>query len=513
MPFRADLALSPAVTRLAYLLMAAGFAAVACVLVLASWQDTFAGFSWDDSYYLLMADRMSPFVGHKVAALPAIVHQRSYPPMYPLLLAMAGAGSGAIGAAHLATTLALVAGLGFFYLWLRRESIDAVSAWCLTLACALSPVTILHFQTLWSEHLYLALSMACLLCVTGRERDDPQWWLAAVLVAACAATRTAGWSLVAAFVVVVLASGARPRAYLLALAIVPALAERLVNALSATGTPTYQGEMLAHLGEHLSVESLATMARSIWQALVTGLGGSAVFAAIAIVLAGLVWASRLRTWRIDAIYLATYLAVIAGWGFPEHAFRFIYPVMPLLIFYAFAGGREVWRRAWRLPAAMPAGALGLLVFIFAGVPGAVKLAGAQAEPAPAGLEDYRNTYLWTAMDPPAMRVPAARLRQAMISDMARLREVSGEDECVYTEFPPLVQMYGKRLAIDPPWNDLGEMGQAGGGCRWYYLLPMYRDEWPRYARQLPAGRYTVVHRTTMPDPEAGLDTLSILIRF
>jgi len=495
-------------------LMSLTAVAVAAVLVVGAWQDVFAGFAWDDAWYLLMADRYSPFGGGHAPALAQIIHQRSYPPLYPLYLALAGGGSESIGVAHLATSIALVASLVAAFAWLRREGEPVAGAWGLVLACAFAPSTMLQFQGLWSEHLYLGLSLGVMASLAGREPRAGQWWLAAALVALCALTRVAGWAMVAVFVPVVLWARPAGRGGLIALAIVPAAAERLSNALVAPGTPTYLGVFISGLEYQLSPDSLAANLGALWSAIEDSFGRGAVGAIAILLLALPVWLRRLRAGRIDAVYAPVYLGMIVAWMFPEHLRRFLFPLVPVVLFYAYCAVRALLRRIVPAHAEVAGAGAGLALFVLVAIPGAALLASALAAPAPAGLGPWRHTSLWLEMkDEPRLRESAAQLRRDMIGDMRFLGERSREGDCVYTEFPPVVQLYTKRVAVDPPWNDLGAIGADRWSCRWYYLVPMYRREWMQFRDGLPPGPYTVVRRTPMPDPRDPVGTLSLLLRY
>src|SRR5678815_4616641 len=85
------------------------------------WNHESAGFLSDDAVYLLMADGFSPFRPAEPGLTAYVMREALFPPLYPLLLAVLGAGSGTLVWAHVITTTTLVLALGIYGLWIKSE--------------------------------------------------------------------------------------------------------------------------------------------------------------------------------------------------------------------------------------------------------------------------------------------------------------------------------------------------------------------------------------------------------
>ena len=82
--------------------------------------------SSDSVRYLFMADYLSPYEaaagGHEPNLAEQVFSTAQFPPLYPLALALLGAGSHRIALAHLITTVFLLASLAAFFAWARQET-------------------------------------------------------------------------------------------------------------------------------------------------------------------------------------------------------------------------------------------------------------------------------------------------------------------------------------------------------------------------------------------------------
>ena len=107
------------IVALIFLVLSAGLYAF-------SWNSGSVGFLSDDAVYLLMADGFSPFRSAEPGLIAYVMRQTLFPPLYPLLLAVLGAGSGSLLWAHLITTTTLVLALGFYGLWIDSQIRDRV---------------------------------------------------------------------------------------------------------------------------------------------------------------------------------------------------------------------------------------------------------------------------------------------------------------------------------------------------------------------------------------------------
>src|SRR6185295_17153723 len=101
---------------------------------------TLAGFADDSVSYLVMAQVFSPYRDASQAVLAAFSREAFYPPLFPAVLALAGAAHD-IAWAHVLTALILAASLPVAYvlgvLWLEDRRAAALAVMCVVLLPAL----------------------------------------------------------------------------------------------------------------------------------------------------------------------------------------------------------------------------------------------------------------------------------------------------------------------------------------------------------------------------------------
>jgi hypothetical protein len=149
-------------------------------------------------------------------------------PLYPLLVRGGGWLLGSYVVAGVAISLAcLTAALAALHALTRLE-LDAVAARWTVIGLVLSPMSF-FFSAVYSEALFLALSVGCVLAA---RRD--RWWLAGLLGALAAATRSAGVLLVVPLVLLAWTQQPRPRD-VLAIALVPLGLLAFIAGLALTG--------------------------------------------------------------------------------------------------------------------------------------------------------------------------------------------------------------------------------------------------------------------------------------
>src|SRR3954471_6840651 len=102
------------------------------------WQAQLGTFADDSASYLIAAQALSPWQAASAPVAEAFRHQAAYPPLYPLLLAFAGA-AGNFFAAHALSALLVAAWLPLVYLLGVRWLENRWQAACAAFATALLP--------------------------------------------------------------------------------------------------------------------------------------------------------------------------------------------------------------------------------------------------------------------------------------------------------------------------------------------------------------------------------------
>ncbi len=482
-----------------------------------SYQISYAGFNWDDAYYLLMADKFSPYQEEVSVSVALTTGQRNYPPIYPLYMALFGGGSAHIGAAQLATAAALVIAFIAFHFWLIRQSINPVAALLLTTVAVLSPITLLHFQTLWSEHLYLALSISALLCLRLSDRNDKYWLLAGALVALASLTRSVGITLIAAFAIHAFINKPPRRGLLILIAALPFIAERSLNALLNSSSHRYELLFTSRSLQDLWL-SLSQSPFHYYSAWIKAFSfnphlPTIVLACVVMALAAIELFLRLKEKRVDAFYVLFYLVTIVLWPYPEHAYRFIYPVFFILLGYAAFSLLRCSRPVGTNPRGI-AHLMGILLFITVSIPAVLHTATRLSEPIPPHLADYRHTIIWIAGQDTVDAIDTAAARDRLIRDMRVIEEMTAEGSCVYTEFPPLVRLFAKRPALAPPWDRPAERYRFPLTCRYYYMIPPMLSGYGTSTGLPPdiPGRSTLMYLSNSPRDRTGREKLGVLLR-
>ena len=125
------------------------------------WQPTLATFADDSVSYLVMAQVFSPWQAATPAVAAAFSREAFYPPLFPMVLALAGAAH-QIAWAHVLTALLLAACLPLVYLLGARWLEDRRAAVAAVLCVALLPALWVNAKGILSEPLFCLLLLATL---------------------------------------------------------------------------------------------------------------------------------------------------------------------------------------------------------------------------------------------------------------------------------------------------------------------------------------------------------------
>jgi hypothetical protein len=448
--------------------------ATALLVVLFAW--TAARFAWqpglaslaDDSVsYLVMAQVFSPWQAASAPVAEAFAREAFYPPLFPLVLAVFGA-SHDIARAHAVTALLLACWLPLFYALAARWLGGRWAALAATLALASLPALWIQAKAVLSEPLFGLLLLALFL-VLEREGDDRgRRSLTAVLLAALVLTRSAALVAVAGYglwafarpgrdlrqrAIAALPAAAALAAYGAWVALRPAatsddylriVAERSASILQAAS-------VLAALGASAARQAVSMTEAWTGSLLIFWVEGSPVRPLLAgavgaLALAGL--GLRFVAWKADAWMSAAYLATFLAWPFYDQMTRFLLPLVPVLLLYAFWALGEGARRLRRAPA----GAQGVLALVVLSLtlPGLAFLQGrAKAE---GGLAEIVDWYRTPDLDEARRR---ARVHLDLMADMEEIRRATGPQDRVMWVTPSYLALLAGRRGVAAPAAELG----------------------------------------------------------
>ncbi len=341
-------------------------------------QPTLATFADDSVSYLVMAQVFSPFQAASPAIAEAFPREAFYPPLYALVLALAGAAHH-VPWAHALTALLLAAALPLVYL-LGARWLESRGAALAALACiVLLPSLWINTKGILSEPLFCLLLLMFFFCL---EKEKPTPWVLTLLLAALALTRTAALPMIAGYALwavtrrnlvlrerinAVLPAVAAVAAYGLWVLARPSMTEddyaRILLERGrgfAEGPGGFFGALTASLGRqaHAIGEGWAGSLMLFW---VEGRPLRYALASLVGVLALAGLALRFWRGRADAWVVAAYLATLLAWPFYEQMERFLFPVLPVLVLYAFFAGGEAMRAMERRPTLAHVVVAGLLL--------------------------------------------------------------------------------------------------------------------------------------------------------
>jgi len=448
------------------------------------------GFLADDALYLMMADIYSPY---REATGAAYDHVRQYshlPPIFSLLLAVAGAGVEQLSAARLVSAVCMAAAWALYLWWLHRAGVPRLTALLLAGFGAWTPATLIYTVDLWSEGLYVALVMVCLLLmqiVEPRVADAdrmlsmsrgpvagsslPVLLALGVTLTLVVATRSIGVALLPALLLTLRARGLRA----VAVVAVAAVATRLALSPFELGAaaPSYRGmfaqsysaepvaalwrqvsSVLADLPAAMVYDLFQWREPGVWQLVALALPGVAC---------SLGFGRELLAVRPMALYALGYFAIVLVWPFPGQTDRFLYPLLPCVLWFAWRGTTLIDRRG-------RAGLLLALLLFGLAAPGIVRTAQRAVTPLPQReLDSFRTTRYWldaTRRGNPVAAIEQLAARQRVAASIAA---VVPPTDCVYTLNVHLVLLHAQRPTFLPPPPPRMQAGPPWA-CRWFLLV-------------------------------------------
>jgi hypothetical protein len=284
-----------------------------------------AGFYWDDTWYLMMAESLSGRMEHQQLAW-SVLQLRQYPPLFPFALSLTGEVFVNQEKAFIMNALFLALSSGVAMAWFIRAGLPiATSALAATLLM-FNPIALYWLPTLFSEHLFILLTTSALFLTSFRSDRVTLWLGVGVLAGLSVATRNTGWALVAGVLVFLLLNFKSKPMLGFVLGLVAGL---LTIPFFKAGFPPPRSQLEQFI-ESLKVLNLEYLVQQV-KALLAGwqlLWGSAIGAIIAFVLMVPGLAIRLIRNRADSWYVVAYLTVLIIWPFPDHMSRFLWPVLP-----------------------------------------------------------------------------------------------------------------------------------------------------------------------------------------
>jgi hypothetical protein len=491
-------------------------------------QDGLGTFADDSVSYLVMAQAFSPWREASGPVAAVLAMEAFHPPLFPLLLALTGAAHD-IALAHTLNAVVLAACLPLaYYLGLRWLS-SSVAAGLATLCIVLLPATWIHVRGVLSEPLFCLALLAAMATIESRLQGWKRLAVLAVVLAALVLTRTVGLAMALAYGLWGLAQPGTVRER--AVAVSPVLAAfgayGLWIVLRPAGVVDPNACALA-----ARVAALAA-APEPWSAFAAGMARQAVAMAEAWagtlmlfwvdgslarpILAALVGvfavaglSIRLAAARPDAWMIGTYLVVYLLWPFYDQMTRFIFPVVPVLVLYAFVPFAG-WGKWMMRPAVAPL--VAALTIASLAAPGlAFIYQRAKSNLPHAHIIDWYRT-----PDLAAARA-RAQIHLDLMADMDAIRELTGPQDPVIWVAPAYIALLAGRYAVAAPPHTLSASAYRervrDSGARFVFLSRYHprdtirEDAWRAGIAALNGVGNVVHFRPRAADGGAG----SVLIR-
>ncbi len=464
-------------------LLAAGGLSLALALLWNAFarQPGLGTFADDSVSYLVMAQAFSPWRAAGAAVMGVLPLEGFHPPLFPMVLAISGAAHD-FALAHSLNALLLAACLPFAYVVALRWLGSVPAALLALLAVAVLPAHWVHVRGILSEPLFCLLLLACLATLEARVSEQARLGMLAFLLAALALTRTVGLAVALAYA---MWAFSRPGTLVeRAKRAVPALGAFAAYALWLLVRPTGAPDTNAGAAADRLAELLATP--SPWSALGAGLarqglamseawtGSLMLFwvegsiarpllaAAIGVLaLAGLC----LRYRKADAWMVGAYMGVYFLWPFYDQMTRFLFPVVPALVVYAFV---PVIRIAveWRRPL-LPAMVVSLTITSLA-LPalGFIQQRARSELPHARIIDWYRTPDLAAARS-------RAQVQLDLLADIGAIRAATGTDSRVMWVAPAYIAVLAGRASVPAPSSRLAadeyRRAVAASGADFIYL--------------------------------------------
>lgn len=490
--------------------------------------DAEAGSFSDSVDYLLLADS----IRRDVLGLPAepalrLFHLSRFPPLYPALLALIGAGPDAQARAFALTAALGVAAVGLCALWSARVTRSKAAGAAIAATLPLCPglfLVMVHGPL--SEPLLAVLVIAMLL-FSERLPQRSAAWAVAALAGAAPLARNIGFAFSIAAAAVLWRELRLSRAYRLSCAALCLLPLPLWSLLRHS--PEHADSYLASLrlekllasfgGWHgwllLHPLRILDSAALLWVNQVQPVHGVLL---IPLALASFVGClRRIAERKIDAIALPIYLAVICVWPFPAELSRLLSALIPIVVVHAWAGAMQLPRRVRPLSGRT----LALVVasaFAVLGIDQSLALAHRALRPVESGLETYKRTpgYFWAPTDAVADR--ALAFHASLIGILREIRAVvPARGECVYTIMPSMVWLYARVPALPIPLG-LTEPAAAKArftACRYFLVgtaTTLQSAEAPLYPLPLIEAWTETLRTASMPAADGDTELVLALLR-
>lgn len=504
-------------TRAAFAGAAACGVLATIVLGFVAAKSTFTGLFSDSAIYLLLADALVTD-DPEFDWLTFLFERYPFPPLYPAFLAALGGGTAAAHWTHTIGALTLSVCAGAIAVWWWRERLPLPIACAGAIVFTLAPVTLFSAMDIFSEPLYLLLTLTALIALAPNARQRPGWYTAALALGLAGIVRTVGVTAIAAFIAHwwLCTRGRRYRAAPF-LALLPTLAWAAIKWLRDYDSSYVLTVVRFPVRETIPALLGAVPANlvALWDhglASLDVLGNPAAGGLLGVLLmfAGAGFLMRAAELRFDAMYLAAYGALILVWPHGEHAGRFVFVIIPIIGFHATCAALALARV---VDGARPRAAITALPLVIAAAlsaPGGGVIIGTIARFSGGEYHDAVRTEAWHRRANDEIARTEADIVREMTAAIVALGERVEPGACITSVYPQTVMLLTRRPGLFPAAPDASEpvFNASMRECPYALLLNSTSDSFgfPEhyYPRARLGGNYAVVaefrYREVPPAP-------------
>lgn len=483
---------------------------------------------WSDSFiYLLQADYFSNRNTAYNAVLDQAMAYRNFPPLFPYFLSLLGAGSDSIIFTNIITSILLLPVSLLYINWQVREGIEKKYALFNAIFFLFLPGTLLLSTEVWSENLYLLFVFATFWSFSKSENKSNKWlYISALTCGLALITRSVGIALVVALMIAVGRQNKRNMFVVTAIIFLPWLIWLFISS-GIDYSETYlkngfferQKNLLSINGEYLNntIVNIEIQLKALWWAFQLQFShfinsSTAILAMFLIITVIPTLLKRVRYIKLDAFYFILYFGIIFLWNFPDQNVRFIYVIVPLILFYSQVSVLSLPRQDSKyirkiIKTFIPS------LMIFTILPSFMLITDKLISPPGEHVHRIGNERLWlTGVD---VEKTHKRLiyREKLIESAIKIKAIVPQEECVYSVYNELIMLYGQRRSFVPPLEEITQKKFINELtlCRYIFVIAApHKKNAPMYPIDRVQNISIILNQSFYP-PEYGGGIISVLL--
>ena len=504
----------------------AGFAAALGLFLFVGAKTTLVGVNSDAAIYLLRADHLAGNDGGDTALATHLFANYAFPPLYSLVLAVAGGGSTTPLRDYQIDAVLLAGAVIAAGLWARRAGLSDVTAIAAAATLALTPMAMTVAMGVFSEPLYLLLSGVGFALLAHERTGKPAryaWYAAGICLGLAATTRTVG---LVGVLAVIASSWRRTSALTTSGVAACALAPSVLWSLyrSAHGwhhsyvDSVFAGGVAqaAHdLSSQLPINLRAFAYHGVRSFDLLGSGYAALGLGVLLLLALIGWARRLRLYAADALYCGLYLATILLWPFPNDLPRFLLVMLPFLLGYAGLGATTLLQSvgSGRLAAIGPSA----VALVCAGITLPTTLVIVSQIWHARGTADADNTRLsaWYGYASQDEARHGVAYSVEVLRAIAAIAPAVPAAACVTATMAEMVMLHTRRRSVHPPGihASAADLHATLAACPYVLLVRAQTFPTIDYPYYYPSQRVAPALRILLTVPAGAAQPVAILAHY